>query len=156
MCRPYNLDAYAFIGDPSVSANCMAIDARLPPMSVLPSTRFTVPSGFTAADALDCPPQLNPCPPLRHARATAPLLPQRGAIMRMGCCCLQSLDCPNGWQRPPVRAAVAFRYRIAQPELERVDAKPLRQLVYHAFAGKHYVGSPGARYVDLGRLTTTS
>ena len=64
---------------PSDSANCMAIEARLPPMSVLPSTRFTVPSGLTAAAALDCPPQLNHMPaatprPRPLARPAAPVV----------------------------------------------------------------------------------
>jgi len=40
----------------------MAIEARLPPMSVEPSSRLTVPSALTAAEALDLPPQLNQIP----------------------------------------------------------------------------------------------
>ena len=43
---------------PSVSANCIAMLVRLPPISVEPSTRFTWPSAFTLAETLDLPPQL--------------------------------------------------------------------------------------------------
>jgi hypothetical protein len=40
----------------------MAIDVRVPPMSVEPSTRLTVPSALTLAVALDFRPQLNQKP----------------------------------------------------------------------------------------------
>ena len=43
-------------GMPSVSASCIAIDVRLPPISTDPSTRLTVPSGLRLAEALDLPP----------------------------------------------------------------------------------------------------
>ena len=44
------------IAIPSVSASCIAIDVRVPPMSIDPSRSVTVPSAFTIACALDGPP----------------------------------------------------------------------------------------------------
>ena len=52
---------------PSASATCIAITARLPPMSGDPSIRLTVPSGFTLATALAGP------LPLNHAPLATPL-----------------------------------------------------------------------------------
>jgi len=56
----------ASIGRPSTSATCMAMAARLPPMSGDPSTKLTVPSGLTLAMALAGP------EPLNHAPAATP------------------------------------------------------------------------------------
>ena len=47
---------------PSVSASCMAMPVREPPMSVEPSIRVTMPSSFTLAEQLDAPPMLNQNP----------------------------------------------------------------------------------------------
>ena len=44
---------------PKVSANCMATDVRVPPMSVEPSTKLTVPSALTLAVQEDLSPTLN-------------------------------------------------------------------------------------------------
>ena len=49
-------------GIPNTSAKCMAIAARLPPMSGDPSTRLMVPSGLTLATALAGPVPLNQAP----------------------------------------------------------------------------------------------
>ena len=47
---------------PSTSAACMAMEARVPPMSVEPSTRLTVPSSLTLMVQEDCRPTLNQKP----------------------------------------------------------------------------------------------
>jgi hypothetical protein len=47
---------------PSASASCMAIEVRVPPMSVEPSTRLTVPSALTLAVTVDLSPILNQKP----------------------------------------------------------------------------------------------
>src|ERR1700730_8362564 len=47
---------------PSASAICMATEVRVPPISVEPSTRLTVPSALTLAVALDFRPMLNQKP----------------------------------------------------------------------------------------------
>ena len=47
---------------PSVSANCMAMLVRVPPISVEPSTSVTMPSPLTLAEQLDVPPMLNQNP----------------------------------------------------------------------------------------------
>ena len=49
-------------GIPSASAACMAIETRVPPMSVEPSTRFTVPSALTLIVQLEGSPTLNQKP----------------------------------------------------------------------------------------------
>ena len=60
---------------PSTSATCMAMAARLPPMSGEPSTRLTVPSALTLATAVAGPLPLNQAP----AATPRPLLgPSRG------------------------------------------------------------------------------
>src|SRR5581483_7546821 len=47
---------------PRTSAACIAMDVRVPPISVDPSTRFTVPSAFTLIVQLDSNPTLNQNP----------------------------------------------------------------------------------------------
>src|SRR5579872_157323 len=64
-------------GIPSTSAACMAMEVRVPPISVEPSTRFTVPSALTLTVQLDVEPE-----PHRH---TAPAIgpAERCCVMRM-------------------------------------------------------------------------
>ncbi len=50
------------IGTPSSSAAIIAIDAREPPISVVPSVRPTVPSSLIVIDELVSPPMLNQNP----------------------------------------------------------------------------------------------
>ena len=47
---------------PSVSASCMAMLVRVPPISVEPSSSVTVPSSLTFAEQLETPPMLNQKP----------------------------------------------------------------------------------------------
>ena len=49
-------------GIPNVSANCMAIEVRVPPMSVEPSSSVTLPSLFSLASTLEVKPMLNQNP----------------------------------------------------------------------------------------------
>ena len=49
-------------GIPRTSAACIAIEVRLPPISVDPSLRFIVPSLLTAISQADASPMLNQNP----------------------------------------------------------------------------------------------
>ena len=62
---------------PRTSAACMAMEALVPPMSGLPSTKFTLPSAVTLMAQLEGMPMLNQKP----TEAPRPLFgPPRGAF----------------------------------------------------------------------------
>ena len=66
---------------PSTSATCIAMAARLPPMSGEPSIRLTVPSGLTDATAVAGPLPLNHAPPA----TPRPRSPLPTGLLRCGC-----------------------------------------------------------------------
>ena len=137
-----------------VSASCMAIDAREPPMSGEPSTRLTEPSELTLAETLDLPPQLNqkplatPRPRFACPRAGRCSGGARAAALRVSSIADAGVDGAVG-------AAVALRDGVAQPELLRVHAaasRPVRSI--DALGGEGGVGAArgavggGLRLVD--------
>ena len=62
---------------PIASANCMASEARLPPMSAEPMLRLSRPSALTAANAEDSMPTLNQKPVATPRPRFSPLSSER-------------------------------------------------------------------------------
>ncbi len=126
---------------PSVSANCMATLVRVPPMSVEPSIRLTVPSGLTLAAALDFKPMLNQKPLAMPRPRYLPF--ERRLPMVAGLGGFQRFDEADPRIGRPIDAARPLLGRVLQPELDRVDLQLLGQLVDHRLAGERRLRGAG-------------
>jgi hypothetical protein len=113
---------------PSVSASCIASDARVPPMSVLPSMRLTVPSGWTVTVTLERRPTLNQNP---DATPRPRFGPSSGAVVVVGV--ERPLRCiPRGRSsegHAGGRARVPSLAAFIRRSFERVDVQLLGELV---------------------------
>ena len=128
---------------PSVSASCMAMLVRVPPMSVEPSTSVTMPSSLTLAEQLDAPPMLNQNP---AAIPRPRFLPGSGdfqwsLFLRR----LQAFDEADAGIDRPVHPARSLLRGVLEAELDRVDAELRGQLVDDLLAGERRLRRAGRR-----------